>query len=444
MNYFCDEIDSGKPRRAFVFSYPNLNLGGIQISLFNTIRALIAEGVDVYWLAPKQPYVDPGFYETIEGIHVVDRTRCVSFLSELSSKYAIVALAVFSFEECERMCQLLMKMNAQKHSIKIVYMMPHFDNPELYPEQVSARDSVKSALYSYARERYMTYLENDTVFFFRKKHAEALASHYDINVDPIASRLIGNAKRSKPLDENALRLRARRKKFRIVAVSRWDFPHKSYLLGLVEAFSEIRKIREDASLLLVGWGDGEDELRRCIERVNEEDRAFIEMIPGAPYGGLDELYGKAELSVALAGSVLDSAEFGVPTLVARHYCRNCEVYGFASNCFDKRLSTEPGESLIEYVKRIAEMSEDTYVKLAKEAYETTKAYYEDTYNPTWMFGRGQSNPLGGDDGIVSRIHYLGCIRINAERIKLIFRSPKAFFSKLLRRLGVEAKSRNRV
>ena len=58
--------------RLFIFSYNDMNVGGIQKIVYNYIKFFTRHQVDVLWIAPKKCYVDDGFKEELKKIRIVN------------------------------------------------------------------------------------------------------------------------------------------------------------------------------------------------------------------------------------------------------------------------------------------------------------------------------------------------------------------------------------
>ena len=61
-----------------------------------------------------------------------------------------------------------------------------------------------------------------------------------------------------------------RKYFNIISVSRFEFPHKGYVLGLIDDFEKFSLKHKDARLKIVGSGPGEHLLNKRIEKLSSE------------------------------------------------------------------------------------------------------------------------------------------------------------------------------
>jgi hypothetical protein len=173
-------------------------------------------------------------------------------------------------------------------------------------------------------------------------------------------------------------------------------------------------------------------------RIPSASRQAICLVGKVAYNELDKYYEKASLSFALAGSVTDSASYGVPTLVVRHYCEDCETYGLLPDSYPSRLSELPGEDPLPYVRNVIEMSEKDYFYLCQKTYSVLKINKK-RFDPEWVFKVKVKPFIDGDGEMIKTISCAESRFTRHYRLGLLLHSPKVFGKKALLRVRLAMK-----
>lgn len=163
--------------------------------------------------------------------------------------------------------------------------------------------------------------------------------------------------------------------FRLLSISRADFPFKGYLKGLIETYSELKKKYKGLNLTVISSGPHYDELEKWV---NEAKRvgADIRLIQGAKNSELPGYYRNCDLYVGMGTTLIEAAMQKVPSVVVEKY-----TYSFRSDHFfnekpeDVGAYTDNLRDGAEYIEKTINMSDEGYKWLAEDSYRKAKDIY---------------------------------------------------------------------
>lgn len=209
--------------------------------------------------------------------------------------------------------------------------------------------------------------DNQVIRAFADKQLLAYKDRYNLKYDISKDLLL----KSFPIegilsyDELSNLAKTRNEEFRIVTCARFQFPHKGYILGLLDVFSELRKKHDNVKLIIVGDGEKETFYKK-YNSLPDYVKASIEIKGTLLFEDLIELYRTCHLAIGLAGSISASAARALPSLVVRHNTLDCETYGFFQDV-DSTLKSDPGVDIIPYIQKIITCTDEEYVKYGIDA-----------------------------------------------------------------------------
>ncbi len=418
-------------KRAFVFLYSNMDLGGIQRYIYNYVKVFNRNDIATYWITTRKPIIDDGFAAEFEKVHIIHNVTHKKMRKILEPYDNVVALtfSVLQFEKLKR----LVRYNSK---IRSLYVIPHFKNPEIYPEEYFYIEACQERVRRWLAEYYNDYIANNELFYISRMHGITLCEHYGLANDDIQSHLCKGNRQISGLDLSVIQKKIQnRDTFNLITVSRFEFPHKGYVLGLIDSFIEIRRRIRIARLYIIGYGDGEAEVKKRIAALPKDISKDIVILGRVPYGELKRYYDLAQISIAVAGSASDGASMGVPTLVARHYYEKCEVYGEYIDCADRTLSDESGEDVVPYIEDVYRMGDIKYLELCKATYKTAKDILEKDFDPFWMFKVVQKESIIHSSIQIRILNFRAWLWIWGRRCKMLLCDPKTFLEKTIRRFG---------
>ncbi len=417
-------------KSAFAFIYPDMNPGGIQKYINNYLEIYLNAGFDCFWLAPKNPSVDKGFSQNIARTTLLRRNK-KAVDAALSGYETVIALS-FSPLDLECISALTRDITNVHHFL----LIPHFKNPEIHLEELFSSEKKRAKYLPEVAKCYKEYIEQNRLFYINEKHGLALSEHYGLDPAHIGAHIAKRVRDVAPLAPEGIEARLKnRESFNIITVARFEFPHKGYILGLVDSFPEIKAEIPSARLIIIGYGEGREELVRHIDSLDPSLREDIELVGKVSYNELAAYYDRAHISVSVAGSVTDSVRFGVPALIARHYTTALEGYGFYSDNSERVLCDEPGHELISCIADVYKMNKDEYIKLCMKNHSVLEEKTMENYDPFWMTRVEQPTAEYKKKPIIRKLRGRMKRWIFFYRLKMLFTNPAAFFDKLRNRFA---------
>lgn len=380
-----------REKYTLVINYPCLSAGGIETGLVSMMRYFMSEDHRVVWITTTKHQKEVAF----KGI--TDNPKLEIVISEKCNRY--FGTPHIQFQENERVimitCRAMqyvvgeeIKRRAKTREFKHYYVVAHFTGSEYYPDKYLKSKWAQKLVYNFWKKIVSRLVENDCLRGFSLHHLDSYETYYQI---PISDK----KKKLWPLFEsedasfdmkNALqRCKERNEKFVITTCSRFEFPHKGYILGLLDAYKTIKAKYPQAALRIIGFGDGEAEVREKVGQLPEKMRADVSLPGMVSPDELERYYKDSHVIVGLAGAVAVGAQSGIPALVVRHYCYACETYGYFDDAFKKTLSEDKGEDIVPFIEHCITMSQEEYLHHAESGYALISKGSKETANPTYFF-----------------------------------------------------------
>lgn len=179
---------------------------------------------------------------------------------------------------------------------------------------------------------------------------------------------------------------------KIVTCTRFDFPFKEYVVGLIDVFDQVYKKYPDVELVIIGGGDGLQQLQKKINTKEEHIKKRIKIIPSVPYSELSGLLKDGFVYVGMGTTLLDSCSNSLPCLMTYPYNNKCETNGFFCDHWDNVGEVGEGESLTGYLVQLLEMNEQEYSSCARRCYDAYKSHYDiDLIMREWIAKRNTDN-----------------------------------------------------
>lgn len=355
-----------------IFIYGAMNVGGIETYMFRQMRELLANDVKIVWVMSKAGTVDPVYSEVVysKGITIFEEKINYKQLNEIIIENNIEDIKIISFSPFKFIIGEQIKNKLKGVNVDNFYFVPHFEGEDYYIE-----DRFKGRKAQNIRARMKKIFEkmnsNGNIRYFARKHIERMSETYDLDIDDYDITRVPQVK-SEQIEFDAERIRKiyQRDRFNILTVSRLEFPHKGFMLGLTREFFKLKKKYPQLELTIVGDGPGRCELENEIAK-NGELAESVKLIGTVSPDKLGDFYDDANINISVAGCFFKGAERGVLSCPARHYTYECEVYGFSSE--DKQYSVDdaPGQPVVDYIEKTIAMTEEEYIE---HCYNTFKIY----------------------------------------------------------------------
>lgn len=354
-----------------------MNIGGIETTLYKDVKFLIQNNIRVIWIKPKGGVIDPSFVkvmfsEKIE-IYEIDITT-YSWIKYLnlyfnSDEYVYARVTnLFNFILLEKIKRKYF--DAEIHS---VYWVPHFKGNGIFLENYAPR-LLRSIIRLFLRNIIISMDKNNNILYGTKSHAQAYIDcyGYKIHNQSSMSEIAGFVHQNNKYNYEAANKRVLREEIRIITVTRFDFPHKAYVLGLTKLFSSFVFKYPNKNLILdiIGYGEGKYLLLDTINNLPLEIQNKIKLRGKVPYDKLASYFDNATVNIGMAGALMFGARLGVPSIPVRHYSDTCEAYGFLPEARDLTTSSLPGTPLIFCMDKLIAMTDEEYLNLSKLTFDS--------------------------------------------------------------------------
>lgn len=206
--------------------------------------------------------------------------------------------------------------------------------------------------------------ENNNIRAFAHKQLVTYKERYDLKLKVSEDNILKGFSTNEPLSYEELEQKAQSRKegFVLVACARFQFPHKGFLIGLLEVFKELKEKYTSTKLIIIGDGE-RDYFNQFYDKLDDEIKASIELKGTLFYDEMLSVYKQSHLCISLAGAVTAAASIALPALIARHDTLMCETYGFYQNV-EGTLKSEPGEDIMPFIEKVISVSNEEYIQLA--------------------------------------------------------------------------------
>lgn len=379
-------------KESVLFLYENMQLGGIETNLIDMIQIYHQQKRRIIWLRYGQ---EDDIFEPwrnilqecqVEIITTWINSKCWFRHENIFFKDGeLVHALAFCPQDFVRLESLTREY--QKVQFDLHYIVPHFKMERYYLEDLYfgiEKKYIKKIL----SKVYMNWYKNGCISFFGRAHEEEMHRRYSLPCLNDDDNLFKKVEIVGPFDRKHAEIMAkcRKEKFIIVTCGRFDFPHKAYMFGLIDAFLKLKEKYPQLQLNIVGYGDELNEKRirdYVFEKTGGQERSISFLGPVSPKNMVD-VFRNAHVNISVAGAVLAGCRSGVVSLAARHYSYDCEVYGWMSKNNSSTLRSDAGESVVGYIEDLINMDSDAYVDKCFLSYEAAK---KDESDPNWLFNR---------------------------------------------------------
>lgn len=361
-------------KKTLIVNYFGMGAGGIEKYIASLMRYAASNGHRVIWFTSKgnpEHAVQTGIADNpnIEKVFFADsRRKFFRKPPELNLNEAEeVVMISFTPEDYVWAEQFRYKYKCKTFYHHLILM--NFFGWLTYPE-----DEFNLNLLSKQRAKFSNIIahkldNNDNIRAFAEIQLANFKERYDLRYNVSSDKLLKSISVNSPLSEEELlsKAKARKDEFVIVACSRFAFPHKGFLIGLLGVFSEIKKKYHKTKLVIIGDGE-RDYFNSFYDKLDDEIKTSIELKGFLEYNEMLEVYKQCHLCVAVAGALSAAASIALPALVARHDTLECETYGFYQDA-ESTLKSDPGFSIIPYIEKTINCTDEEYVLLGEKARE---------------------------------------------------------------------------
>ena len=360
-----------------------MNLGGIETIVYNLIKYGLSQNYRIVWMAKKPVIMFRGFDDIRERIEIIEtnpksKRKSIEQI-KLSKDEKVI---IISFTPFDHDFAIQIKERYADIDITPLYILANTKGAVYYIEEYFSWP-----LYGYVRKKMTSVIKewerHGDIRYLNHIQRAACEEAYHFHFSDVEGNRIPPITKVTHYDEKVLRERAKRKDFNIISISRFEFPHKQYLLGLVDAYAQLKPKYNQLSLYIIGYGVGEAVLKRKISGYPKTISKDIHLLGTKTALEIDEVMINMHLNVSVAGSVSCGTRNGVVSLPARNYCGDvCEVYGYLPDSYSQRSSREPGMPVVPFIEELINMSEEDYMRKCIDSFETSSKKVPD---PDYIF-----------------------------------------------------------
>ena len=358
-------------RKILIVNYRNLEVGGIENYIYDVTIAALKESYEIIWMCDVNPAVSPIYsdiFDTDRVKKIICNTHSYHWYAHESIDFRNVErIIVLSFDFFNHIKALDMLKKIKCNNIYPIFLMPHFKGGLLFPE--TNFRFLGKYLKKVIGNLYIKFINDDEMFFMSKDHPIALEKAYKIKVEDSNRIMAPEFHKRRPFNKNNILFNYRRKEFYIVSAGRLEFPHKGYLLGLIDVFQELLGKYNFIKLFIIGDGRDKQVLLDKLEKLPTNIKKNIFYKKSLSFEELLDFYEQCNLSIAVAGCASAGAKIGLLTLPARHYTEKCEVYGFIPESKEMTTSEKPGKPAKDFIEYVINMNENEYLEKSKASYD---------------------------------------------------------------------------
>lgn len=379
--------------KVLIIDYSNMRPGGIEVVFAYLMQYAMENDHRVIWITTEKDYEAASFQEILSDnrIEKCYWSKCQKMFFapsiRLSEDESVVMLscAPIDYVLSERL-----RMKYSANSFQHLLVLPNFTGNGCYPDRLFQLKWLKRYWFKKIKKWVYTWEKEGSLYAFALKHLDAYQDYYSISLQNKESCVFPRIKPTPKLNSETLFKKAqeRKKCFTIITCARFEFPHKGYILGLIDAYSRLKCRFPELHLVIVGYGDGAEKVNEKIQSLDENTKHDIVQKGMLPYDQLLLEFQKAHLNVGVAGSLADGARCGVPSLVVRHYSYNCETYGFYKDHVNRNLDNQPGLPVDSFIESILSLTDDAYVEHSLEVQKV--ALSRKKYDPEYVFSQDRA------------------------------------------------------
>lgn len=353
-----------------VFIRNDMQVGGIETYIYESCKNIVIDHDDiVVWVAKNFKNVGDQYAEFMlsSKIQRCTKSNLIHKIMEISRANKNIAVKIVSFNPYDFCKAEEIKNKLKEINIDTFLFIPHFCGEFLYLEENFKFNKKISTILGMIYKR-MEY--NQNIRYFSARHLFEFRKRYGCKEECFSKVKVPEKQHKDRFDINRVERVFNQDDFIILAPSRLEFPHKGYILGLVDVFSDLCNSYDNLKLVIVGDGKDRPILTAKIDTLKERVQSKIFLTGAVSPEKLDYYYNIANVNVSLAGCFVRGASKGVLSLIVRHYTNECQVYGYLPNSKKFILSEKEGENIMPFLEEIINMDFNQYLKKSIDCYNT--------------------------------------------------------------------------
>lgn len=362
------------------------NVGGIEAYVSDLVRYSCEQNIRVIWLYKGKGTVGKSFQDVLcsEKVEKYNINSLFRFGHDFGFKYNDEIVIISFYPIAMGVAEKFIYKFSGDARITPFYVVANTTGNYYYIERYFS--FLKPLIYKSMKRMMERWEKGNNIRFCAPLHIDYLEKNYNLRISQREAKVLKEVYEFPILDIENLKKRSDRNIFNLITIGRFDFPHKGYILGLIRAYGRLKSKYSKLKLNIIGYGAGEQAVRKEINDLPEAYRKDIALLGEVPPHNLIKYLCDSHLNISVAGAVSQGAKYGVLSIPARNFCDGeCEVYGFLPESASKTVSLETGNLVDPYIEAVINMSRSEYIDKSIASYEAIKSRSTETAEPMYFF-----------------------------------------------------------
>jgi hypothetical protein len=169
-------------------------------------------------------------------------------------------------------------------------------------------------------------LQSNKIIFMDEECRDACILRYKLDYNKYKFKIV-----RLPIRIDPVLSKPKNKIINILSISRFDFPFKGYLLGLVDSFVSMAVSNENLKLTIIGGNKKNKNTMRLIEKINHIPKNIqqrINILDVLPYSKLLNYIDNCDVYIGMGTTILEAANRNKICIIALAYQENDLSVGF--------------------------------------------------------------------------------------------------------------------
>jgi hypothetical protein len=182
-------------------------------------------------------------------------------------------------------------------------------------------------------------------------------------------------------DESTVAIKSISPLFNILTISRFEFPFKGYVLGLINAFANIcHDYDGEVQLTIIGYGRDKFKVDELINSLPVQVSNKITVLDEVPYSKINEYIEKCSLFVGMGTTILDAANLNKMIIVPVAYQNSNLTTGFFHENYNVigEVFREEGvyETFEVLIIKALNYSQNDFIDISKKSKAVLREHYD--------------------------------------------------------------------
>jgi hypothetical protein len=346
--------------KTVVIFYPLMVIGGNETLIIRLINWYEKNLFDVILLT-EEPIQDSTLLKDISNNYYFYNKKAKYFSTEAGTKLSfddrnLVLILSFTFIDLFKCYKWFTKKEYQCRFTYRIYIVHPFSN-YIFSSKIKFLNLL-------IRPLIRLFLKRRIIFFMDEEVHNDCYNRYKITENNGNNTIVRLPMEIKDFDI----IKQKDSIINILTVSRFDFPFKAYILGLIDSFKSIALTNQNVTLTIIGYGNGEAVVRQRIMTLKENIKNRINLINKVPYSEIDRYIDQCDLFVGMGTTILDAANRNKISITAVAFQENDYSLGFFHDDFTKLGEIFNKDHCMQYlhfsdlIRQIINIDNKTYIE----------------------------------------------------------------------------------